>query len=232
MYHKSSIVVVFFLAIMLISCDENMSSTESESPNTMVETVENVEESSEYKYVDEDTHQGRVNWQKPDTVIGLMGDISGKTVAEIGAGTGFFTFRIVPYAKKTIGIDIDNGILNYLDSIRVNFLPEDVRDKLELRHVSSDDPMIGDGEADIILLANTFVYLPQKAEYLRKLKKSLSNNGKLIIVDFKMHRIAVGPDQDEKLPQYLVENFLLDAGYELVLSDDMILPYQYIIIAK
>ena len=39
-------------------------------------------------------------WQKPNMVISLLGDLEDKTVADIGAGTGYFTFRIVPKAKK------------------------------------------------------------------------------------------------------------------------------------
>ncbi len=54
----------------------------------------------------------RAEWQKPEWVIEQLGDLTGKTVADIGAGTGYFAFRIARKAKKVIAIDIDERFLN------------------------------------------------------------------------------------------------------------------------
>lgn len=43
----------------------------------------------------------RVIWQKPDLIIDMFGDLRDKTVADVGAGTGFFAFRLVREAKKS-----------------------------------------------------------------------------------------------------------------------------------
>lgn len=229
----SKLLVFIILIIGLMACQSENSNSRPDSDSTAEKMpVENQKEDGA-KYVDYSGEiSTRINWQKPDSIIALMGDLSDKTVAEIGAGTGFFIFRLVPFAQKTIGVDIDRGVIGYLDSIRINYLPEGVKDKLELRLVPPNDPMIEEGEADIILIANTFAYLPDKENYLRKLKSSLKENGRLFIIDFKMHRIDVGPDRDEKIAQFQVEDYLIDAGYDILLSSDMILPYQYLIIAR
>ena len=43
---------------------------------------------------------GRIAWQKPELVMSKLGDLTDKVVADIGAGTGYFTFRLAPRAKK------------------------------------------------------------------------------------------------------------------------------------
>lgn len=230
------LVVGIFLLIFLISCADK-----GEGEKVIVNATDSFSSTGQvgdynYSYTQDSFYNrenrfNRVIWQKPKLVIALMGNLKNKTVAEIGAGTGFFTFRILPLAEKTIGIDIDKNMLNYLDSISTHYLPEKIAQKLELRLVEPDDPEIKPGEADIILIVNTFVYLPNKLEYLKMLKEDLKPNGRLYIVDFKMHRIAVGPERSEKIPQYRVEDLLIKAGYTIELSDDTMLPYQYIIIA-
>lgn len=58
-----------------------------------------------------DNEPDRVIWQKPEMVMELLGDMKDKVVADIGAGTGFFTFRLLQQAKKVIAVDIDKGPL-------------------------------------------------------------------------------------------------------------------------
>ena len=48
----------------------------------------------------------RAQWQKPDEVIASLGPLDGKTVADIGAGTGYFAFPIAKKAAKVMAIDI------------------------------------------------------------------------------------------------------------------------------
>src|SRR5256885_9385708 len=49
----------------------------------------------------------RAQWQKPDEIIAGLDPLDGKTVADIGAGTGYFAFPIAKKAAKVIAIDID-----------------------------------------------------------------------------------------------------------------------------
>jgi len=56
----------------------------------------------------------RAEWQKPDAVIASLGPLDGKTVADIGTGTGYFAFPIAKKAAKVIAIDIDQRFLDYI----------------------------------------------------------------------------------------------------------------------
>lgn len=177
----------------------------------------------------------RFIWQKPEMVIDFMGDISNKVVAEIGAGTGFFAFRVARKAKKVIAIDIDQGIINYLDSAKVMELPEIDQAKLEARLGQANDPSLQPGEADIIMVVNTYLFIRDEVgkEYLKKLLDVLPENGEILIIDFKKKKIPINVNApfEARVPLYEVEFDLEEAGFRNIESNDKALDYQYIVSA-
>jgi SAM-dependent methyltransferase len=176
-------------------------------------------------------NEDRQYWQKPQLVINSLGDLTNKVVADIGAGTGYFTLRMLPKAKKVIAIDIDKRMTDFVESLKAE-LDDEFSKKLEVRLGEPNDPKLVDREADIIFLANTYPYIENRIDYFKALHSKLNENGKLVIVDYKKKIIPVHPVQDERLALYQVEQELIQAGYILVNSDDLSLPYQYIIEAK
>lgn len=169
-------------------------------------------------------------WQKPDLVISLLGDLHDKTVADIGAGSGYFSFRLVPKAAKVIGIDIDRRFISFMDSVRVR-LPEQYRTHFESRLAKPDNPMLEPDEADAVIIVNTYAYIENRHQYLSHLSKGMSTGGKLLIIDFKKNNLPVGPPQEFKLSLAQVEKELLTAGYKIDKLDTETLDYQYIVIA-
>lgn len=176
----------------------------------------------------------RVIWQKPNVVIDFMGDISDKVVADIGAGTGYFAFRIAQKAKKVIAIDINESFIEYLDSAKVMELPEADQSKLEARFAEPDDPNLAPGEVDFIIMVNTYMWIEEqdRIAYLKKLWTALPEQGQILILDFKKKRTPLGPAQENRIPLYVVEENLLEAGFTNVRSNDKALDYQYIIMAE
>lgn len=170
----------------------------------------------------------RLIWQKPELVIQLLGDLSGKTVADIGAGTGYFAFRLLPGAESVIAVDIDPRAVAYMDSVRQE-LPAVLQAKMEIREALPDDPGIGPQAADVVLLVNTYMYLKDRVGYFRRLQSRLRPGAVILIIDFKKKTMPIGPPLEEKLDLALVEQELRDAGYRILLSDDTTLDYQYII---
>lgn len=176
----------------------------------------------------------RVIWQKPNVVIDFMGDISDKVVADIGAGTGYFAFRLAREAKKVIAIDINEGFIQYLDSAKVMELAEVDQSKLEARFAAPNDPNLAPGEVDFIIMVNTYMWIDEqdRVDYLRKLFTALPAQGQILILDFKKKRTPLGPAQENRVPLYVVEQNLLEAGFTNVETNDKALDYQYIIMAE
>lgn len=169
-------------------------------------------------------------WQKPELVISMLGDLSDKTVADIGAGTGYFTFRLVPKAKKVIGIDIDRRFINFLDSVNVR-LPATYRKRFESRLAKPDDPLLKAGEADAVVVVNTYGYIQNRVQYLKTLSKGMSPGAKLLIIDFKKNNLPIGPPDEFKVALAQVEKELISAGFAIEKIDSETLDYQYIILA-
>ena len=184
---------------------------------------------------DDYSNTNRMIWQKPELVLDRMGDIKNKVVADIGAGTGFFAFRLTPMAKKVIAIDINQNLINVIDSIRTVELSDADQNKLETRLADPDDPHLGTNEADVVLMVNTYLYLGNRVEYLKNLKNGIAPGGKIIIVDVKRQRLPQGeflPPQAIRVPQHLVEEELEQAGFQLLSSDDTSLIHQYMVVAQ
>ena len=174
----------------------------------------------------------RLIWQKPDMVIELLGDLSEKVVADIGAGTGFFAIRLAPVAKKVIAIDIDPRFIEYLDSVKVMELPENVQNQMETRLGLPGDPKLNSEEVDVAIIVNTFMWIKNKTQYLSILQQGIKPGGKLLIIDFKKKRTPIGPYTKDRIPLFEVEEQLYKAGFTNIETNDTALDYQYIVIAE
>jgi len=172
----------------------------------------------------------RKSWQNPQLVIEKLGDISGKTIADIGAGTGYFTFRLAPFAQKVIAIDIDSRFLSYIEDKR-DQSPEEIYQKIEIRLSHPEDPLLKNSETDIVLIVNTFHFINNRIDYLKKVKLGIRDGGKLVIVDFKEGSMPVGPSEDTKISPSMVVDEVMKSGFGDVNIDLTSLQYQYIIIA-
>ena len=172
----------------------------------------------------------RKNWQNPQLVIEKLGDLSGKTIADIGAGTGYFTFRLAPFAQKVIAIDIDSRFLSYIEDKR-DESPEEIYEKIEIRLSQPEDPLLNNSETDIVLIVNTFHFINNRIDYLKKIKQGIREGGKLVIVDFKEGSMPVGPSEDTKILPSTAIDEVMKAGFGDVNVDLISLQYQYIIIA-
>ena len=177
-------------------------------------------------------NKNRTIWQRPKMIIQQLGDLSDKVVADIGAGPfGYFSFQIAQNAKKVIAIDIDKSSLAFIDSMRLEILSPDKHEAIEARLSEPDDPKLKNQEADVVILMNIYAYLPDHLVYLKKLKNGMKPNSRILIIDFKMRHLPIGPSQNEKIPLYIVERELVQAGFKLNLVDDRSLDYQYMVIA-
>jgi len=173
----------------------------------------------------------RVIWQKPGMVIALLGSLKGKTVVDIGAGTGYFTFRLVPLADKVIGIDIDPRFIAFMDSVKVR-LPEQYRERFESRLAKFDDPMLAPEEADVAIIVNTYGYIENRVQYLQTLAKGMKPGGDLLIIDFKKNNLPIGPPDEYKVALSQVQHELGESGFDVFKIDKESLDYQYIVLAK
>lgn len=236
-YFKQNLVPYFikstFFLLVVFSCtncwDEPVRNRQQGISNAPKKSAQNEEFKPILKEDYEENH--RYIWQKPDMIIQQLGDIAEKIVVDLGAGEGYFTFRLVPKAKKVIAVDIDQRYLTYIDSLK-SVLPEHFRPRLETRLALLNDAKLQQGEANVVVMVNTYMYLQNRVAYLKRLKKGIATGGKILIVDYKERNLPVGPPSNIKVPLATVEKELLAAGFRNIKSDDTSLDYQYIITAS
>lgn len=191
--------------------------------NDTIGTYEN--EAEQYESAD------RVIWQKPDLVIQQLGDVDGKVVADLGAGTGYFSRRIAYKGATVIAIDIDPKAIQWMEEQKARF-PLELRNRLIIRQAEPNDPKLNPDEVDIVLLVNTYSYIQDRVTYFAKLKESIRAGGNIIIIDFKKKETPFGPAIEERIDAKDVEKELKEAGYTVLAIDDESLEYQYIIKAQ
>ncbi|MBX3100929.1 MAG: class I SAM-dependent methyltransferase [Bacteroidetes bacterium] len=175
-------------------------------------------------------NQERDTWQQPDKVLALMGDLRGKTVADIGAGTGYFTFRLAQRAHKTIAIDIDERFLQYIAGKNKRLFADSLQ--IETRLSQANSPGLAAAEADAVIVVNTYHHIDARTEYFRLVHRGLKPGGKLYVIDFKKGDFPMGPPDRLKLELKQIEKELQTAGFGSVHNAPLELPYQFVLVAE
>src|SRR5262249_32059366 len=107
-------------------------------------------------------------WQRPDEVVALLGLRPGMTVVDLGAGTGYFEpqlARAVGPSGRVLALDVEPDMVRYLRERAARAGLANV----EARTVAPDDPGLGAGTVDRVLIVDTWHHLPDRAAYARKL---------------------------------------------------------------
>ena len=174
----------------------------------------------------------RTSWQKPDLVLGKLGDLHDKVIADIGAGTGYFSFLLLYHSAKVIAIEIDPDMITLMEAFK-NTLPPDKKENIDIRLATPEDPRLEENEVDIALFVNVITYIDNRVEYLKNIKAKLKPDHILAIVDWKVRRLPVdAPPYSERVAMHIIEEELYTAGFKYVNIDDQTLDFQYIILAQ
>jgi len=153
-------------------------------------------------------------YQKPDEVMATLAFRPGERVADIGAGSGYFTRRIskaVGPAGVVWAIDIAPDVLEYLE---VRARREGLAN-IRVQKVQPDDPQLPAGGVDTILMVDTLHYVKERAAYARKLKAGLAPGGRVVVIDFvpkPPEERPWGPPPEQKMSREEVDAAMAEAG--------------------
>jgi len=144
-----------------------------------------------------------------DRVMDLLGIVPGKNVADIGAGSGWFTVRAaqrVGPAGAVIAEDINPLAI---ESIGKRVLKENLSN---VRTVlgSADDPRLPAGSVDAVLMLKVYHEIAHPVPTMKVLRKALRSGAKVGIIDRN------GNGADHGLNQDVVVKEMGEAGYKLV----------------
>jgi cyclopropane fatty-acyl-phospholipid synthase-like methyltransferase len=164
-------------------------------------------------------------WQMPDKVIAALHLKTGQIVADLGAGTGYFTVRLArsDAAPKVYGVDIEPSMVTY---IRDRAAKESLKNVIAVK--ASEDAANLPEPVDVILIVDTYHHIGNREVYFRKLAKSLKPGGRVAIIDFKQDS-PDGPPKEFRFPPEKVKAELAKAGYAFVEQPDFLPRQQFLI---
>lgn len=172
----------------------------------------------------------RLDWQMPERVVAALRLKPGQSVADLGAGTGYFTVplaRAVGANGTVYAVEIEPNLVAHL---RQRADDENMPQVVPVL-ASHDTPRLPRGGVDLILVVDTFHHLDHRAEYLPKLAAALTPRGRLVVIDWKKEPLPEGPPLDHKLASDEVIAEVTAAGFEVAERPEF-LPYQYFLIFR
>jgi len=169
----------------------------------------------------------RAPWQRPYSVQWFLGDIDGQTVADLGAGTGYFTPMLaggVGETGRVYAVDIEQPMLDFVMARKDLAGKDNVVPLL----AAPDDPRLPDGAIDLIFTCNTWHHIEGRPAYLERLRRALKPSGRVVLIDWRRAERPVGPPADRALARDTVVAEFQAAGWTLG-AESVALPYQYVL---
>jgi ubiquinone/menaquinone biosynthesis C-methylase UbiE len=181
------------------------------------------------KYIQFLDRSDRALWQKPDAVVAALRLTGSETVADVGAGSGYFTFRFARGLPKgkVIAIDIDPEMVRH---VHHKVLSERISN-VEAVLSDADDPSVSTA-ADVVFICDVVHHVAEREAWLRRLFSEMRPGARLVVVEFKEGRLPQGPPEAVKIPKAKLTAMLRDAGFALKADDPKLLPYQTFLVLE
>lgn len=168
--------------------------------------------------------------EAPDAALDAIGIERGTTVADIGAGAGYFTWRLaerVGAAGKVYANDIQPEMLALL------------RKNIDARHLTNvetvlgavDDPKLPPGRMDLVLLVDVYHEFTEPEKMLRKMRESLKPDGRLVLLEYRKEDPNVPIRPEHKMSVAEVRAEVEPQGYRFEKTLET-LPRQHILIFR
>jgi ubiquinone/menaquinone biosynthesis C-methylase UbiE len=158
---------------------------------------------------------GRAERLQINRVMDILGIAPGKAVADIGAGSGWFTVR----AARRVGagglvyaVDINAEAVRYIGDRAKKEQLQNVKTVLS----KADDPALPAGSVDAVLILKTYHEVAEPVTLLRNLRAGLRPGAKVGIIDRN------GNGEDHGVGRDVVLGEAKEAGYKLVEQYDFV----------
>jgi arsenite methyltransferase len=167
-------------------------------------------------------------YQKPHEVLTALDLKPGEVIADIGAGSGYFTFRLAHHVGdkgKVYAVDVSPDMV-----LHVN---RRIRELKVINVVSiladPDDPLLQEESVNRFFFSDSWHHIENQTKYLSLMKKMLKPGGEIVMIDFHKKELPVGPPMQMKIAREDLIKQMESNGFRLT-KEHTFLPYQYFLV--
>jgi arsenite methyltransferase len=167
-------------------------------------------------------------YQKPQEVLAALDIKPGEIIADIGAGSGYFTFRLARHVSergKVYAVDVSPDMILHINRA--------IRD-LKVTNVVSiladpDDPLLPVASVNRFFFSDSWHHIENQTKYLSLMKKLLKPNGEIVMIDFHKKETPSGPPLTMRIAREDLIKQMESNGFRLT-KEHTFLPYQYFLV--
>jgi SAM-dependent methyltransferase len=176
------------------------------------------------------TRPERETEEEPGRALDLIGIAKGSTVADVGAGNGYITWRLAEKVGPKGKVYANDIQPEMLDMLRKNMRQRKL-DNVETVLGGYDDPKLPVNAIDLIILVDVYHEFSEPQKMLRGMRESLKPDGRLVLLEYRGEDPAVPIRPEHKMTVQQVKAELEPEGFRL---DKLIdgLPRQHILIFR
>ena len=167
-------------------------------------------------------------YQKPHEVLTALNIKPGEVIADIGAGTGYFSFRFAHFVGdkgKVYAVDVSPDMIRYINRRSRETKTTNVVTVL----ADNDDPLLPDQSVNRFFICDVWHHVDNQTKYLSLMKKMLKPGGEVVMIDFHKKELPLGPPPQMKIAREDLIKQLEANGYRLS-KEHTFLPYQYFLV--
>ena len=165
----------------------------------------------------------RAEWQKPQAVVAALGLRGNEVIFDVGAGSGYFSFRFAPAVAsgRVIAADTEPEMIRY---VHHRAMSEGVNN-VEARLIEPTDPEV-DSTADLVFVCDVLHHVADRSAWLVKIASAMKSGARLALIEFKEGKLPQGPPEGTKIPRHELLTLATGAGLEFEKEHEGLLPYQ------
>lgn len=160
--------------------------------------------------------ENREEWQRTSYILERLAIRDDMTVADIGAGTGYFSNIFAAQAQKVYAIDCEPNMVSYMQ----RRFQQSSHSNVDISQSTKTDPCLPNG-VDLVFVANTYRFIRERPQFLNNLHAQVSPNTHIVFVDFKGEQAQVSPQ--------MVVAEIEQAGFRVIDLDVSGCPDHYVL---
>ncbi len=173
---------------------------------------------------------GRIDSEKPEALLDLLGIEEGDVVADVGAGVGFFSLRAaerVGRTGKVLAVDVQPEMIDGLRMMMERFGHENIEPILG----NVDDPKLPADSVDHVLMVMAYHEFSHPVEMMRHVRDAMKRDGQIVVVEYKAETPESRVQPLHKMSEAEILHDMRMLGFRRVSAIDIV-PSQHVFVFR